>query len=75
MFLKFGAPQVALLVKNQLADAGDKRDLGSVPGEGRSPGGGHGNQLQYSCLENSTDTGAWQATVHRVAESGVTEMT
>ena len=45
MFLKFGAPQVALLVKNQLADAGDKRDLGSVPGEGRSPGGGHGNQL------------------------------
>ena len=44
-------------------------DLGSTPGLGRSPGGGHGNPLQYSCLENPMDTGAWQATVHGVAKS------
>jgi len=43
--------------------------VGSIPGSGRSPGGGHGNPLQYSCLENPTDRGAWQATVHRVANS------
>ena len=44
-------------------------DLGSIAGSGRSPGGGHGNPLQYSCLENPTDRGAWQATVHGVAKS------
>ena len=44
-------------------------DLGSIPGLGRSPGGGHGNPLQYSCLENPMDRGAWQTTVHRVANS------
>ena len=44
-------------------------DLGSIPGSGRSPGGGHGNPLQYSCLENPTDRGAWQATVHGVAKN------
>jgi len=44
-------------------------DLGSIPGLGRSPGAGHGNPLQYSCLENSMDRGAWQATVHGVAKS------
>ena len=43
--------------------------MGSIPGLGRSPGGGHGNQLQYSCLENPLDGGAWQATVHGVAKS------
>ena len=43
-------------------------DTGSIPGSGRSPGGGHGNPLQYSCLENPTDRGAWQATVHGVAK-------
>ena len=43
-------------------------DLGSIPGSGRSPGGGHGNPLQYSCLENSVDRGAWGATVHGVAK-------
>ena len=75
MSLKFGAPQVALVVKNQPANAGDKRDLESVPGQGRSPGGGHDNQLQYSCLENSMDTAAWRAIVHRVTESGMTEVT
>ena len=45
------------------------RDLGSIPGLGRSPGGGHGNPLQYSCLENPMDRGAWQVTVQRVAQS------
>ena len=44
-------------------------DLGSIPGSGRSPGGGHGNPLQYSCLENPMDRGAWWATVHGVAKS------
>ena len=44
-------------------------DLGSIPGSGRSPGGGNGNPLQYSCLENSVDRGAWKATVHSVAKS------
>ena len=60
------ASQVALVVKNHPANTGD---AGSVPGSGRSPGGGHGNPLQYSCLENPTDRGAWQTTVHRVAKS------
>ena len=55
--------QVALVVKNLLAKAGDTRDVGSVPGSGRSHGGGHGNPLQYSCLENPMDRGAWWATV------------
>ena len=45
------------------------RDLGSIPGLGRSPGGGHGNPLQYSCLEKPMDREAWQATAHRVAKS------
>ena len=56
------------MVKNLPANAGDERDLGSVPGSGRSPGGGHGNPLQYSCLENPMDRGAWQATVDGVAK-------
>ena len=63
------ASQVALVVKNPPAKAGDIRDMGSVPGSGRSPGGGHGNHLQYSCLENPMDRGAWQAMVHKVAKS------
>ena len=64
-----GASQVALVVKNLPANAGDIRDVGSISGSGRSPGGGHGNPLQYSCLENPMDRGAWQATVHRVIKS------
>jgi hypothetical protein len=66
-----GAPasQVALVVKNPPANAGDIRDAGSIPGSRRSPGGGHGNALQYSCLENPMDGGAWWATVHRVTKS------
>ena len=55
--LDLGASQVALVVKNPPANAGDIRDVGSVPGLGRSPGGGHGNPLQYSCLENLKDRG------------------
>ena len=58
------------MVKNPLANAGDVRDAGLIPGLGRSPGGGHGNPLQYSCLENPMDRGAWWATVHEVAKSG-----
>ena len=50
--------------KNPLANAGDIRGVGSIPGLGRSPGVGNGNLLQYSCLENSRDRGAWWATVH-----------
>ena len=50
------------MVKNPPASAGDGRDAGSVPGWGGSPGGGHGNSLQYSCLKNLVDSGAWQAT-------------
>ena len=61
--------QVALVVKNLPASAGDVRDRGLIPGSGRSPGEGHGNILQYSCLENSMDGGAWEAVVHRVAPS------
>ena len=57
------------MVKNQPANAGDVGDTGSIPGTGRSPGGGNGNPLPYSCLENPTDRGAWQATVQRVAKS------
>ena len=57
------------MVKNPPADAGDTGDAGSVPGSGRSPGGGHGNPLQYSCLENPINGGAWWATVQRFTKS------
>ena len=50
---------MALVVKNPPANAEDVGDMGCIPGSGRSPGGGHGNPLQYSCLENPTDKGAW----------------
>ena len=63
------ASQVVLVVNNMPANAGDVRDTGSVLGSGRSPGEGHGNPLQYSCLENPMDRGAWRATVHRVTKS------
>ena len=64
--------QVVLVVKNLPANAGDIRDMGLILGWGRSPGGGHGNPLQYSCLEKPMDR---QATVHRVAESDTAEAT
>ena len=55
---------MAQTVKNPPANAGDIGDMGSLPGSGRSPGEGNGNPLQYVCLENSMDKGAWQATLH-----------
>ena len=57
------------MVKNPTANAGDTRDEGSVPGSGRSPGGGHGNPLQHSCLENPMDRGAWWVTVLGVTKT------
>ena len=66
---------MVLVVKNLPANAGDIRDAGSIPGSGRSPGERNGNPLQYSCLENPMDRGAWQATVHSVTESDTTEVT
>ena len=65
------------MVKNLPANAGDVRDADLIPGSGRSPGGGHGNPLQYSCLEKSMDGGVWRATVHGVGrkESDTTEVT
>ena len=60
---------MALVVKYLPANAGDIRDSGSIPGSEKSLGGGHGNLLQYSCLENSMDREAWQATVHGIAKS------
>ena len=60
------ASQVALVVKNLPANTGDVRDMGSIPGSGGSPGGGHGNPPWYSCLENPMDRGIWWPVVHRV---------
>ena len=60
---------MALVVKNLPANAGDIRDMGLIPGSGRSPGGEHGNSLQCSHLENPMDRGAWRATVHEVIKS------
>ena len=65
--------QAVLVVKNLPANAGDVRGVGSIPGSGRSPGGGPDNPLQYPCLENPMDRGAWRATVHGRKESDVTE--
>ena len=58
-----------LVVKNPPANVGDTGDTGMIPGSGRSPGGGHGNPVQYSCLESPMERGTWQATVHGVAKS------
>ena len=63
------------MVKSLPANAGDIRDAGFIPGLGRSPGEGNGNPLRYPCLENPMVRGAWWATVHRVAESDMTEAT
>ena len=66
---------MVLVVKNLPASAGDLRDSGLNPGSGRSPGEGNGKPLQYSCLENLMDRGAWQAMVHRVTQHGTRLMT
>ena len=60
---------MVLVVKNLPANAGDTREADLIPELGRSPGGGHGNPLQHSCLENPMDRGAWRATVHMVTKS------
>ena len=57
------------VVKSPPGNAGDVKDIGLIPGLGRSPGGGHGKPLQYFCLEDPTDRGAWRATVHRVGKN------
>ena len=64
--------QVMLVVKNLPAKAGDVRDMGSIPGSGRSSGKGNGNTLQYSCLENPMDRGAWQSIVHGITRLATT---
>ena len=68
MFLGFPGGSV---VKNSPANAGEARDAGSIPRSGRSPGGGNGNPLQYSCLGNPVERGAWRATVHEVSKSWI----
>ena len=70
-----GISQVVLVVKNLPPSAGDIRDMGSIPGWEITPGGELGNPLQYSCLENPMDRGAWRATVHEVTGSDPTEVT
>ena len=60
---------MALVVSNPSANSGEVRDVCSIPGSEKSPGGGHGKPLQYSCLENPTDGGVWQAILYRVAKS------
>ena len=67
--LKLGFPGDHTVVKSLPANAGDLRGASSIPGSGRSPGEANGNPLQYSRLGNHMDTGAWQAAVHRVAQS------
>ena len=69
--LLMGFPGMALVVKNPPASAGDTRDVGSIPGLGRSPGGEHSNPLQYSCLENPMDRRAWRARVHGAPKSWI----
>ena len=69
------ASQVALVVKNPPANAGDVRDVGSIPGLGGVPREENGNPLQYSCLENPMDREAWQIVVHEVTELDMTEHT
>ena len=64
-----GASQVVLVLKNPPVNAGDMRNTVSIPGSGRSPGEGHGNLLQYSCLENHMDRVVFQATVHGFSKS------
>ena len=72
-FVHVGSVQVVQCVKDPYANTGEGRNTGLISGSGRSLGGGNGNPLQQSCLENSMDRGAWQATVHAVQESDASE--
>ena len=74
-YIETATSQVAQVVKNPPANAGDIRDTGSIPGTGRSPAEGHGNPFRHSCLENLMDRGAWRAIVYRIVESDRTEVT
>ena len=65
----YGAFQAVLVVKNPPANEGATRDAGTIPGSGRSPGGGNGNPIQYSCLENPVVRGTWWPTAHRVTKN------
>ena len=67
--------QVALVVTNPSVNAGDAGNASSIPGSGRFPGGEHGNALQYSCLENPMDKGAWRTKIHRVSKLYTSEVT
>ena len=67
--MKAGSSRLVLVVKNPHANAGDIRDACLIPGWGRSPGGGHDNPLQYSCLENPMNRGVWWATVYGAAKN------
>ena len=73
--MECGDFQAVLVIKKLPVNAGDIRDMASIPGSRRSPGGGHGNPLQYSCLENPMGGGAWWATVRGTAEADMTEAT
>ena len=73
--LQLWPSQVVLVVKKLPTNTGNLRYAASIPGLGRSPGEGHGNPLQYSCLENPMDTGAWQTTVCEVTQSQMTKAT
>ena len=75
MFRGKGGREGCLVDKESAFNAGDAWDMSSIHGWGKSPGGGHGNPAQYSCLENSMDRGAWQVTVHSWKESDTTEAT
>ena len=68
------ASQVVVVVKSLPVNIGDIKDMGLIPGWGRSPGGGHGNPLQYSCLENPMDRAAYQAAVRKVTKSWMQTM-
>ena len=74
-FSSFATVFSVYVVKNSLANTGDTGDSVSIPGSGRSSGGGHCNPFQYSCLEDPMDRGGWQATVHRVAKSQTRRLT
>ena len=67
MGFHLGASQVVLVIEDPPSNTGDIRDMGSIPGSGRFLGGGHGNPLHYSCVENPTDRGAWWPAGHTMA--------